>query len=268
MQKAAGLEYEIRGEGEPVLLIHGAHFTDSYVSLMEKPALAPYRLIRYRRRGYAGSLPHSGPFSIKETAQDARALLKTLDIERAHIVGHSSGGVIALQLALDAPELVHSLTLLEPALMQVPSAPGFFEAVAPAVAKYSQGDGRGAIHAFIGMMAGENWRDDIARMVPGGPEQADKDVATFFEVELQAVGGWTFNQELARQIVQPVLFVLGSESGPFFAEAWTLCEQWIPQTEGFLIEGANHLLHQQNPAISAEVARGMAQFFARHPMEA
>jgi pimeloyl-ACP methyl ester carboxylesterase len=43
-------------------------------------------------------------------------LLRELAIERAHIVGHSSGGLIALQLALDHPELVRSLALLEPAL--------------------------------------------------------------------------------------------------------------------------------------------------------
>src|SRR5690349_17953707 len=79
-----------------------------------------------------------------EQAADARALLRRLGIERAHVVGHSAGGPIALRLALDAPEFVHSLALLEPALMDVPSGPLFAEAVGPAFRIYQAGDKAGA----------------------------------------------------------------------------------------------------------------------------
>jgi pimeloyl-ACP methyl ester carboxylesterase len=49
----------------------------------------------------------AGRVSIVQQAAHLRALLRHLDIARAHLVGHSSGGNIALQLALDAPTLVH-----------------------------------------------------------------------------------------------------------------------------------------------------------------
>jgi pimeloyl-ACP methyl ester carboxylesterase len=49
--------------------------------------------------------------------------MEHVGIRRAHVVGHSSSGNIALQLALDSPEVVHSIALLEPALFGVPSAP-------------------------------------------------------------------------------------------------------------------------------------------------
>ena len=117
MLKAEGLEYEANGAGEAVLLIHGGHIADAFLPLMREAALAdPYRLIRYRRRGFAGSDPHSGPFSIEQQAQDALALLKHLGVERAHLIGHSYGGAIAVQLAIEAPQVVHSLVLLEPAI--------------------------------------------------------------------------------------------------------------------------------------------------------
>src|SRR5262249_5218959 len=115
MERAAGggggEEYESRGGGEAVLLIHGSHIAGAFLPLMNEPSLANYRLIRYHRRGFAGSTKHEGPFSIKDQAADALALLQHLGVERAHIVGHSYGGLIALQLALDPPELVHSLVL-------------------------------------------------------------------------------------------------------------------------------------------------------------
>jgi len=64
MLKAQGLDYEANGDGEAVLLIHGGHVADGFLPLMSEASLADgYRLIRYRRRGYAGSDPLSGGFS-------------------------------------------------------------------------------------------------------------------------------------------------------------------------------------------------------------
>ena len=117
----AELEFEVTGAGEPVLLIHGAFIAEAYAPLCAEPALnSRYRLVRYHRRGYAGSSPVRAPFSLGQQAADCRALLEHLGIERAHVVGHSSGGVIALRLALDAPEVVHSLILLEPGAARRP----------------------------------------------------------------------------------------------------------------------------------------------------
>ena len=89
----AVLEYEIVGTGEPVVLIHGALIAEAYAPLCAEPALtAHYRLVRYHRRGYAGSSRVTAPFSIAQQAADCLALLRHLGIERAHVVGHSSGG--------------------------------------------------------------------------------------------------------------------------------------------------------------------------------
>ena len=76
-------------------------------------------------------------------------------------------------------------------MMMVPSAPEFFGAVAPVIDKYKSGDAAGAVGAFIDLVAEPNWRTEVPRMVPGGLEQAEKDAATFFEVELPSVGAWS-----------------------------------------------------------------------------
>jgi pimeloyl-ACP methyl ester carboxylesterase len=107
------LEYEIRGAGEPVALIHLAPFADSFLPLMDRPELANYRLVRYHRRGYAGSSRITGSLTMHDHASDLANLLNHLGIKRAHIAGHSIGGIVALQLAIDHPELVSSLVLME-----------------------------------------------------------------------------------------------------------------------------------------------------------
>ncbi|MGH7185875.1 MAG: alpha/beta fold hydrolase, partial [Pseudomonadota bacterium] len=104
------LEYETRGAGEAVVLIHPGHFADWFRPLLNEPALTDrYRVVIYHRVGCAGSSAIAGPVSFAMQAAHCRSLLRHLGIERAHVVGHSSGGMIALQLPLDAPDVVQSL---------------------------------------------------------------------------------------------------------------------------------------------------------------
>jgi pimeloyl-ACP methyl ester carboxylesterase len=114
----AEIEYAVRGHGEPVLLIAPAAFRDGLGRpLFDQPCLAAnYQLIHYHRRGYCGSTRGREPLTIARQAADAAGLLRRLGVRRAHVAGHSYGGVIALQVALAAPDLVQSLALLEPAL--------------------------------------------------------------------------------------------------------------------------------------------------------
>ena len=89
----AELEYEVVGSGEPLLLIDGGLIADALFPLLAEPRISgSYLLISYHRRGYAGSSLATAPFTIGQQAADARALLRHLDIPRAHVAGHSYGG--------------------------------------------------------------------------------------------------------------------------------------------------------------------------------
>ena len=97
------LEFEVRGSGEPVLLIDML-IADCFVPLLTEPSLADhYQLIRYHKRGWVGSTHTPPPVSMGDHAADAAALLDHLGVRRAHIAGHSTGASIAAQLALDDP---------------------------------------------------------------------------------------------------------------------------------------------------------------------
>ena len=132
------LEYEVRGAGEPVLLIDML-IADCFVPLLPEPALADrYQLIRYHKRGWVGSTHTPPPVSIAEHAADAAALLEHLGVRRAHIAGHSTGASIGAQLALDHPEKVHTLTLLEPTLVSLPLGGAFLKAAGPVFEAYAK----------------------------------------------------------------------------------------------------------------------------------
>jgi pimeloyl-ACP methyl ester carboxylesterase len=219
------LEYEVKGSGEPVLLITGAHMAAGYLPFMSQGTLFDrYQLIRYHKRGLAGSSHTPPPFSLADHAADAARLLDHLAVGPAHIVGHSSGGSIALQLALDRPEYVRTLVLLEPAMLTVPGAEAFIAKAGPSLEAYAAGDHAAAVALFLSAVSGLDWetcRSVIEEHVPGGVAQAVNDADTFFGIELPALGSWTLTPESAATITRPVLSVLGTRTEPVFVRLRT-----------------------------------------------
>jgi pimeloyl-ACP methyl ester carboxylesterase len=256
------LDCAASGAGEAVVFIHGAGFADAFLPLTSEPSVRDhYRAIRYSRRGHAGSTHMTHPVAIADHAADCRNLLAALGVEKAHVVGHSYGGCVALQLASDAPDVVLTLALFEPALLGVPAGVQFSEELAPIVERYSAGDQAGAGDAFFSLVGGPDWRGDVSRTVPGGPEQAAQDVATLFESDLPSIQDWRFGPDDTARIHQPVFCLVGTETAPLFIEGRDLVHSWLPQTEDGLLPGANHLLQMQNPA---EAASLLTDFFKRH----
>ncbi len=266
------LEYEVRGAGEPVVLVHAGVLAEWFKPLVQERALTGrYQVVSYHRLGYAGSSRVAGPVSIGQQAAHCRALMRSLGIERAHIVGHSLGANIALQLALDAPDVVHSLALLEPARPMMPTAASseFARTVyEPTFEHYRSGDKAGAVDTFMRGVCGPTYRSVLEQALPGAFEQAVADAETFFGQEMPAVNQWTFTREDARRIAQPVLAVIGAKSEevtPVFGERQELLLAWLPNVESFVLPEATHLLHVQNPR---GMAQGLAAFFERHSLSA
>jgi pimeloyl-ACP methyl ester carboxylesterase len=251
------LEHEVVGSGEPMLLIHGAHIANALQPLVAEPALERFQRIRYHRRGLGGSTRpvEAAPTSVAVQAKDAVGLLDHVGVDRAHVVGHSLGGAIALEVAAQHPTRVASLVLLEPALLTTPAGKAFVHAVAPLVERYEAGDVEAAVHGFLALVGDRNWRATIERTVPGGIAQAVQDAATFFEAELPGVAEWSFGPEQAAAITRPVLSVLGNQSSPLFVEGRQLLHAWFPACQDADIVGATHLLQMQAPGpVAAAIA--------------
>jgi pimeloyl-ACP methyl ester carboxylesterase len=260
------LEYEVVGAGEPVLLISPV-LADGFLPLLSEPALADrYQLIRYHKRGWVGSTHTAPPVSIADHADDAAALLDHLGVPRAHVAGHSSGAAVAAQLALDHPEAVHTLILLELSLLSVPSGEAFFQQAGPAFEAFASGDHEDALAIFMSVVSGldgATCRAVLEDLLPGAWAQAIKDADTFFGIELPALAEWAFSRETAATVNQPVLSVLGAETQPLWVEVADFLRTSLPHVGDCTIDGVGHLLHIQ----SAEpVARAMATFLASNSM--
>src|SRR5689334_14230410 len=100
------------GDGPPVLMIQGvgvglSGWGPQVASLSDR-----FSIIAYDNRGVGRSTHAGGPLSIALMAQDAVAVLDAFGVDRAHVVGHSMGGVIACEVALCTRARVQSLGLL------------------------------------------------------------------------------------------------------------------------------------------------------------
>jgi pimeloyl-ACP methyl ester carboxylesterase len=264
----AELEYEVVGSGEPVLFIDML-LADCFLPLLSEPALAGrYQLIRYHKRGWVGSTHTPAPVSIADQAADAAALLDRLGVRHAHLVGHSTGASIAAEVTLDRPDLVHTLTLLEPTLVSLPRGEAFLEGAAPVFEAYASGDHSGAIALFVAAASGLDWntcRPMLEKRIPGVIAQSIEDADTFFGIELPSLAGWTFDEERAATVHRPVLSVVGAETEPLWVEIADFLRASLPYVEESTIDGVGHLLQIQQPE---PVAREIAAFLGRNPIAA
>jgi pimeloyl-ACP methyl ester carboxylesterase len=261
------LEYEVTGCGEPVLCISPV-LADAFAPLATEAPLADcYQLIRYHKRGWGGSTHTEGPVSVEDHAADAAALLDHLGVRHAHVVGHSSGGAVAAQLAVDDLDRVHSLTLLELSLLSVPSGQAFLEQAAPVFETYAAGDHERAIAMFLAAVSGLEWNEChelLEARVDGMVAQAINDADTFFGIELPGLTQWVFGEAEAAQIRRPVLSIVGSKTAPLWVEVAAFLRASLPYVEECEIDDVGHLLPLQDPP---SVASAVADFLERNPMD-
>ena len=113
--------YVEEGSGPPIVLVHGSVSDYREWSKQMEPLARQYRAIAYSRRYHWPNLPPGtdADASLERQADDLAAIIKAMGIAPTHIVGHSDGGAVALNLTLRHPELVRTLVLSEPGVSGV-----------------------------------------------------------------------------------------------------------------------------------------------------
>ncbi len=112
------LHIQERGSGPPVVLIHGLLVGNlaSYYFTLAPPLSVGHRVLMYDLRGHGRSARTETGYDLGTQVQDLAALLDHWRVPRADLVGHSYGARIAMQMALEQPERVGRLVLIEPPL--------------------------------------------------------------------------------------------------------------------------------------------------------
>ncbi len=251
----AELHYDERGSGSPVLLVHGTAacvWGDTFDRLATS-----HRVIAYDRRSFGGSA-QPPPEDPRVHARDAAALLEALAAAPATIVGWSLGGVVAIELALERPDLVRALVLLEPALhvKSRPSLPELITIIRIQLAR--RRDERRAADIFLRWALGD-------RSGGGGFERLKLEYREQMLANAHAIladidggtGEHVKRRDLAA-IVFPVVVLTGDRSDRTFARAARRIKGALPRVEHRVIAGAGHILQLDAPEEVAAAVEELA----------
>jgi len=105
------INYNVEGQGEPLLLIMGLGSTSAAWRFQRRFFRKYYQVISFDNRGAGKTDKPAGPYSMRQMADDTVALLDHLAIKKAHVMGVSMGGKIAQEVAINYPERVDKLVL-------------------------------------------------------------------------------------------------------------------------------------------------------------
>lgn len=260
------LSYAARGQGEPVLFVHGA-VTDWRMWERHLDHMAPHhRAVAYSQRYHgAGDWdPAWPPFGVGTHATDLEAVIDALDLGPVHCVAWSYGGNVALTAALRSPHLMRSLFVYEPGSttwVHDPAALGAFGADAqemfgPVVGAVQSGDFEGALRT---MLDGSGRRPGSFDAQPAALQRIQLDNARALPLVIgQAPPPPVTAADLAGLMV-PTCIAWGEHTRPLFAIPSQAAAQAIPGDHHHAVPGQGHLFPDQDPAaFCAEVRRFIA----------
>jgi pimeloyl-ACP methyl ester carboxylesterase len=252
--------HQRRGAGtEPLLLIQGMSGThlswgEPFVAGLEDA----FDVVAYDHRGIGRSDPVTGPFTIKELAQDAVGLLDQLGWETAHVAGISMGGMVAQELALAHPERIRTLTLG----CTYSGGEGSQLAPASTLARLAAGMQSGDRELAFRTAFEVNVSPEFAAR-PGAYEafremakSLPAPVATIL-LQMQAIATHDTSTRLPSLDV-PTLVVHGDADGMLPVANGRMIASLIPGARLEILPGVGHMFWWEQPERSAELIRGHA----------
>jgi pimeloyl-ACP methyl ester carboxylesterase len=105
------LYYEVHGEGEPLILLHGAYMTTDMMAPLVSGLAAAHQVIVPELEGHGRTALTDRPLSYEQMADDVAGLAAELGLDRVDVAGYSMGGAAALQTAIRHPQLVRKLVV-------------------------------------------------------------------------------------------------------------------------------------------------------------
>ena len=252
------LAYLAAGGGDAVVFVHGS--VNDYRSWRTQlvPFGERYRTVSYiRRYHWPNSQPPAGAtYMAAQHASDLGALIESLGLAPARVVGSSYGALTALTCAVARPELICSLVLGEPPLLPwlarlpdgVALLDSFLEtAFRPAAGAFERGEAEAGVRTFINGVIGAGAFD---RLPPEARAMMlDNSAALWAETTTTPERYFPdLSADDVGRLSMPVLLVEGEASLRMFGHITDELARALPAAERLTIPAASHGMHAQNPA--------------------
>ena len=244
------IAWEVRGEGPPLLLIHGLGYGRWGWGPLADLLAERFRVVLFDNRGIGGSEAPPGPYSARLMADDAVSVLDEAGIDRAHVLGTSLGGMVAQTLAVEAPARVDRLVLA----CTTPGGPEAFpypEGTVKLLARAAELEPLTALRAFV-----EN------ALAPGSANGLVDEIYALRLANPPDSVGWAAQAAAAQsfagfdrlgEIAAPTLVLHGTEDQVVDVRNAALLGESIPDARVELIEGTGHLFFWEAPERTARL---------------
>lgn len=256
--------WDVRGEGEPLLLIMGlGSASDMWYRLL--PTLsARYRTIIFDNRGVGLSDAHTGAYSIGTMAADAAAVMDAAGAESAHVLGFSMGGFIAQEFALRYPERVRRFILAATSCGGKEGVWAASEVLTALAAK----DVKTREEGFW-MTAPFNYSPSTPRTL------IEEDLAVTlrsplkresYQAQLQAIMSWEGSHSRLQSLDKRTLIIHGDSDLLIPTENGRILARAIPNAELLLLHGAGHrFMTDKTDAASEAILSFLDNAAAKNP---
>jgi pimeloyl-ACP methyl ester carboxylesterase len=271
------LHYIERGQGTPVVFVHGAlgdyRTWDGQIEAFSEK----YRVFSYSRRyHYPNEYPQDFiVFPRPDHVEDLKTFIDALDIRPVHLVGHSGGGATSLLFARDYPDYLISLTLGEPAVTELLATTPEGEAarqsyaenvLGPSTAAFEAGDDEEGVRLFIdGVMGREHAFDNLPSNFREGMLQNARTMrSSRLDKTPRTRPRPAFSCEDGARVRMPTFLMQGELSPKMFVVINDILEPCLPNVERATLKGTSHSLEMENPGDFNEMVLG---FLNKHNQE-
>lgn len=251
MDDGVELAVQVAGSGPGLLLVHGfggakEDFGDHVDALAERHTVVTFD---HRGHGASGKPDDLAAYSFARLRADTLAIAEALDLARFRLLGHSMGGMIARRIAVDHPERVDALVMMD-------TAPGPLPAFDPELievgAQHALQHSKAALRELLDMTdpLGNEAHQRVLRERPGYQEFNDRkwdDLSVSMWVALvREIARQPDELDLMRTLPMPVLVLVGALDRDFLPAARAMADA-IPHASLVVLDGAGHSPQFEQP---------------------
>ncbi|MEM6639125.1 MAG: alpha/beta hydrolase [Pseudomonadota bacterium] len=234
-QADVALDYRVQGGGEPLVLLHSLGGSAGDWSEHMTALASRYRVIAPSLRGFGDSQKPDGPMTIMQYADDVIGVLDELNIVRAHVLGHSMGGAVALQLAVAYPERLNSLIVINSqASFQLRDWRRYLVVLMRFLAGGSPDMARLSRFLARRVFPEDHQRDLRAKM----QDRFSRNDHRAWRAAIDALAGWSV-EDLVDKVATPTLVVAGEHDVTPVEQARAFADR-LPQGELHVVPNSGH----------------------------